>query len=526
MPSDDKNIVEFPNKAKEENPKNGKKNKQAKERKPHKSIGWIIGVIILILISITFILPTTIFTSTGSSQIVFGKYNGKKISLELDNFFYYQLQTIANYYAQQYGGTLPQTALGQVYLEAFQSSVIYEAVSEMADKAKIEPSSDAITKAVIDLGYYNDENGDFDSERYKSATDSEKASAQKMAELSLPYTMVMSDIQAAKIPSAETDFIASLSNDARSFDYLVIGAENYGDEEARTYANNNPEPFVQIDLSAVTYATEAEANDILASLTSGEITFESASETSVDGYKSNKGKIGLVFKYTLDSMLSQSGVADASDLVFSTAKGSYAGPYYTSAGYTIFRVDESPAMADLSDPSVLSAVKEYIAANDNAIMAAYLAGVANDAYAVALEDVDKAIADFNLEYYSVDDVAKNSGNSGLVYSISTADSAGYLTAAISDEEYLNTLYSSEIGKAIAPQVSGSSYIITIPEEASESSDESTTYASYIKKMIPTMYQSYAGQFELQDLQNSIFTSDKVENNFFEAYYSKILGSSN
>lgn len=520
MPSDEKNSIEIPVK----NQDKGNKAKAAKAKKPRKSIGWIIGVVILILISITFVLPTTIFTSNSSAEIVFGKYDGKKISLELDNFFYYQLQMIASYYTQQYGGTLPQNAFSQVYYQAFQNSVIYEAISGMAKKAKIEPSKSAITEAVIDSGYWNNENGEFDTEKYQNATDSEKSAAQKMVELSLPYSIVMADIQSARIPEAESAFVASLSDNARSFDYLVVGPDCYGDEEARTYANNNPEPFVQIGLSALTYSTETEANDILSSISSGAITFEDALKTSIDGYAANNGSMGLVYKHDVDSILSYSGVSDAPELVFSTSVGSFAGPYYTNAGYTIFRVDSSPAMANLEDTEVLSEVKNYIALYDNAIIATYLGGVANDAYAVAQEDVDKAISQFNLQYYSVDNVAKNAGNSGLVYSFSSADSAGYLVSAVNnDSEYLNTLYSAEVGSVIPPQASGSSYIITIPQEATE--DDGSSYTSYMRQMIPTLYTSYAGQLQLQDLQNAVLMSDKVENNFFETYYTKILGAS-
>lgn len=521
MPSDDeKKIVEFPKEKKNNGPEGDKKVKTAKVKKPHKSIGWFFGIVILILISITFILPTTIFTPS-SSDIVFGKYDGKKISLELDSFFYYQLQTIANYYAQQYGGSVPTAAWAQIYYQAFQSAIIYEAVSGMAEDAKIIPSHEAVAKAVIDSGYWNNAAGEFDTERYQSATSTERSAVQTQIEMSLPYTMVMTDIQGAKISQAETDFIASMSNyGARSFDYMVVGPEAYGDAETVAYANNNPAPFVQIGLSAVTYATETEATDVLNALNAGTMTFEDAVKDSIDGYKVNDGSMGLVYKNTLDLILSLTGIEGAADSVYSTAVGSYAGPYYTSAGYTVFRVDSAPAMPDLEDEAVLVDIKNHIASTDNAIIATYLGGVANDAYNLALEDVDKALAEFNLPYYSVDDVALNPGNSGLIYSIGDGDTEGFLKAAVDAyPEYLETLFTSEIGTVLPPQVSGTSYVITIPAEA-----EGSSYAESMKGLVPRIYPSYAGQFALIDVQNSILNSDKVENNFFDTFYSKIMST--
>ena len=524
MTSDDEKKTAMVSSNKKEDGKNEKTAVKAqKVKKPHKSWAWFFGVLILILISITFILPTTVFSAGNSSSLVFGKYNGKKIALELDSYFYYQLQNIANSYAQQYGGTLPSGAWAQVYYQAFQNAIVYEALSEMAADAGIHASNSAVSEAIINSGYWNNESGAFDTERYQNASSSEKANVQRQAELSIPYSYVLADVMSAKIPQTEVDFVSSISNDARSFDYIVVGANSYGDEETVAYANNNPEPFVQIGLSALTFSTETEAKDALEAIKAG-TAFEDYVASSIDGYKENNGNMGLVFKHDMDSFLANSGIEGASDTVFSTTEGEIAGPYFTGAGYSLFRVNTAPAMADLTNKEILSDIKNYISLHDNAILTPYIAGVAQDAYAVAQEDVDKAIRDYGLEYFSVDNVAMNPGASGLVYSISTADTAGYLAAAANDQDYLKKLYTSEYGTVLEPQLAGSSYVIAIPQEAVEETADATSYSSYMKQMIPMLYPNYAGQFEIMDLQNAIVTSDKVENNFFDVYYNKILGS--
>ena len=69
--SDEEKALEMPVK------KNDKENKPNK-KKTKKSLGWIIGVVVLILISLTFVLPSTLFYGDNSSTISFGKYDGKR----------------------------------------------------------------------------------------------------------------------------------------------------------------------------------------------------------------------------------------------------------------------------------------------------------------------------------------------------------------------------------------------------------------------------------------------------------------
>ena len=92
MPSDnDAKGVTFPS---------GKKEKEKKEKKHGRSIGWIIGVVVLILISVTFVLPTTVFSTNNGQKIVFGSYNGEEIAFipSYDNYFYNQLSALAQSY--------------------------------------------------------------------------------------------------------------------------------------------------------------------------------------------------------------------------------------------------------------------------------------------------------------------------------------------------------------------------------------------------------------------------------------------
>ena len=508
MPTDEKNVVEFPN-----GKKGHKDNEKKKKKISAKQVGWVFGVVVLILISFGFILPATGFTTLKDTSIVFGRYNGKKIELKNGNFFSYQLQNIANYYAQQNGGVIPNSYYFQIYYTAFQNAVVYEALNEMADKAGVKASSEAIADGIVSSGYWNNSDGEFDTERYDAASKSDKDFIRSYVAMSLPFQSVEYDIANVKVSDAETEFIETINGNTRSFEYIVIDQNAYGNEEAITYATNNPEPFVEIGLSTLSYSTEAEANDTLAKLKDGSMTFEEAAASSVDAYAANNGKVGAVFKHELDGTLT--GIDGASDTVFSTAVGDYAGPYATATGYTIFKVDSEPAVADFTTDNSLMHIKEYIADNENQIMTTYLAGVANDVYAIAQNDFDEAADKYNLEVVSVSNVAENPGSSQFIASFNYSDYTGLLANAAADTEFENKLFSAEDGSVLEPILSGTSYIVVRPTASNGT--------NYIANYVSAMYSSYAGQLALSDMQNSILTSDKLKNDFYTVYLEKIMG---
>lgn len=510
MPSDEKNVVEVPNGKKSQ--KSGEKKKKTKITA--KQVGWVFGIVVLILISLGFVLPATGFTTLNDTSVVFGKYDGKKIELKNGNFFYYQLNNIANYYAEQNGGSIPSNAYFQIYYTAFQNAVVYEALNNMADKAGVKASKEAVADGIVSSGYWNNSDGEFDTERYNAASKSDKEYINSYVSMALPFQSVESDIANAKLSTAETEFIENINSNTASFEYIIIGSDAYGDEEAIQYANNNPAPFVQIGLSILSYSTEDEANDILAKLNAGTMTFAEAADTSIDGYAEKDGVIGLVFKHALDSTLS--ATTDASDVVFSTPVGSLVGPYQTGAGYSIFRVDSAPSFPETLDEEVLSHVKEYIAENDSQIMTTYLAAIAQDVYQNASSDFDAAADKYDLTISSVSNVAENPGDSQFIASFNYSDYSGLLSNAISSDETLEAkLFGLSENSVLEPILSGSSYIVVRRVES--------TSSNYMASYISAMYSQYASQLSLSDMQNSILTSDKLTNDFYTVFLDKVMG---
>lgn len=507
MPSNEEKTVAFPSE------KKGNKG----SKKFGKSIGWFFGVAILLFICVTFVLPTTMFSSS-SNDIVFGKYNGKDIALTYDSYFYYQLQNVADYYADNYGGVVPTDAWFTIYYTAFQNAAVFEAISELAEAAKIQPSENAVSQTIVASGYWNDANGVFDTERYQAATSAEKASITNYASMMVPFQMVTGDIYGTQVSDAETDFIASLSTDTRDFEYYIIDNDDYGDNEAVTYANNNPAPFAVAELSLLSYETLAEADEVYGRLTAGETDFATESASSIDNYAEVQGAMGPVPKYHLDAILAYAE-AGASDALFSSEVGTIVGPYPTDAGYSIFQITAAPTVPDFTSETTLASIKDYIASYDNDILLAHIGGVAQDVYKNAQEDFEAAGEKFDLTMYSVKSAAENPGNSELILSMNYSDYMGYLAAACADEEYSAKLFDAEVNEVLEPVLtSNSTYVVARPIEATEASD-------YMLTLVEDMYSTASGEFSLLDLQNSILMSDKFEDNFINTYMTEILVTS-
>ena len=185
-----------------------------------------------------------------------------------------------------------------------------------------------------------------------------------------------------------------------------------------------------------------------------------------------------------------------------------AGPYMTTYGYSVFRVDEAPTMADAADSGVLSVVKSYIASNSPDLVTPYAEAAANAFYA----DPDFIYTDYYVN--EVSSTPANPNSSAFMSSFVYTDAAGLLSTAAADSAYLKALYTGNTGDVLAPQKAGSSYIVT------KIGDESVS--STMKSSLPTFYDYIAAMASQQDLQNAVFTSTLFEDDFMTTLFTKVL----
>ena len=490
-------------------PENGKKN--GKDKKKHgKSAGWIIGVIVLILISVTFILPTTVFSTGNSRSINFGSYNGDEISLELayDNYFYNQLYSLS----QTYG--MSSQNMMQLYAQAFYQTVFHTALSQLADEASISVSDRMISQGIVNSGLYRDENGAFDLEAYNAASQLDKDALKQQLTDMIPAQVVYQDMTSVKTSNAEYSFVSALNANPRSFQYITVDYDSYPDADAVTYATANQEPFMTKNLSVITVATETEANDLIAAIQNGEKTFEeAATESSTDNYASERGNMGSVLFNDLQNMLSNS---EDTATVFAIASGELSAPIQGYSGWMIFRADSEAALADLTDPEVLSDVKRYMSINDSETMNAYVEAKSAEVYAAAVEDFEKAATDNNLTITDVNASSYNPSSSSFINDIAGNDPEGLLyNVASSDAAFQEELFKVADNTVLEPMLTGSSYIIVRPVAPN---NVNTNWTSYLDMM----YSASMPSLVAQDIESSILSSDTFEDNFINTYISEVM----
>ncbi len=490
-------------------PENGKKN--GKDKKKHgKSAGWIIGVIVLILISVTFILPTTVFSTGNSRSINFGSYNGDEISLELayDNYFYNQLYSLS----QTYG--MSSQNMMQLYAQAFYQTVFHTALSQLADEASISVSDRMISQGIVNSGLYRDENGAFDLEAYNAASQLDKDALKQQLTDMIPAQVVYQDMTSVKTSNAEYSFVSALNANPRSFQYITVDYDSYPDADAVTYATANQEPFMTKNLSVITVATETEANDLIAAIQNGEKTFEeAATESSTDNYASESGNMGSVLFNDLQNMLSNS---EDTATVFAIASGELSAPIQGYSGWMIFRADSETALADLTDPEVLSDVKRYMSINDSETMNAYVEAKSAEVYAAAVEDFEKAATDNNLTITDVNASSYNPSSSSFINDIAGNDPEGLLyNVASSDAAFQEELFKVADNTVLEPMLTGSSYIIVRPVAPN---NVNTNWTSYLDMM----YSASMPSLVAQDIESSILSSDTFEDNFINTYISEVM----
>ncbi|MGH4037031.1 MAG: peptidylprolyl isomerase [Sphaerochaeta sp.] len=489
--------------------------KDISPKKKKKSVGWIFGMVILILIAVSFVAAPAIEAIVGgssSNELVFGSYDGEDITYSQDSYFYDQYQLYGSQY-QSDANTDSNMALYQIWSQAFNSTVIYTAITQMAEKVGFITTEDTLNQAIIDSGYYNDEDGNFDIEAYNKTSVDQKASIRKTITRQLPYQTVLNDVGSIITSSKEAKYVGDMADATRSFKYVTFDQSTYPKELTAQYAITNAQLFNTIDLSIISTADEEEANAALASINEGTSFEDVATDSSKDSYASTGGELGSIPYYAIKTNFKN---VDESMDILNAKAGDVLGPYETENGWAIYRVNTAAQIADYTSEDTLTMVRNYIANYDSDIMDAYLNDEATKFAATVTDDFDAAATAANLTVNDVTSTSENIGNSQYMSTFSTSDTVGTLATAAADDDTMKLLFDTEVGTTVEPIKSGSTYIVAYVQ----SEDNDSGMGSYIE----SVYPYYAGTHNQQDLESAIMSSDKLENNFLSVFIDKIMSN--
>ena len=162
----------------------------------------------------------------------------------------------------------------------------------------------------------------------------------------VPYNLILSDLQSTIVSAQEAEFVKTVAEQSRSFEYFVIDYNVYPDDLTVAYAEEHEGLFDKMDLSIISASTIEKLTEALDALNAGTDWADVVSAYSEDGYASNGGSAGTVMVYSLLSNL-----ADEADLekVTSLEQGTYSEPIASPYGYTIYKADKALEKADYSD---------------------------------------------------------------------------------------------------------------------------------------------------------------------------------
>lgn len=469
----------------------------------------IIGLLALVLIA--GVALSAFGPKGGGGKLVFGSYDGKPIEFAQGNYFFRQYQQLA----QQTRGS-GDNANFQVWQGAYQQTVLHTALTQKANKVGYRVVDESVNQAILESGIYN-KDGEFNPTLYQEATVENKNRVKRQIAEMLPLQTVMDDLSTLLTSESEIEYVLSMGDSSRSFEYTVLDSSLYPDELAKEYALSNPARFTLIDLSVITASSAEEAASLKEMITSGQKSFEEvAKEYSYDSYAQEGGKAGVSYLYELESKF---GDPAEVNLLFSTHVGELSPPFAVLGGTAFYRVEKAPFLPNFDDTEVIDDVKSYISANEPEVTSTYLSQKGEEFKSDAQKEENflDYVSSLGLQGMSVASTPLNVASSNYLMSFDYTDMWGYLKRLSSDKDVVKQLYSAPVGSIVGPFALKDGSVVVVKITKEEPMEEQ------LSETLHTIYPHIAQSQNQQDMIQSVFASDKFKDNFFATFFEHIMG---
>lgn len=486
-----------------------------------KNTVYTLGSLIILLICAFCFVVLPAFEGRASRQEagdapVFGKYNGKEIKYEQGSDFADYVSQYGQMY-QMYGQQLDQSAYYQIFSQAFNATVMKYAYSEAVEKSGYEVPASAVTREMIP--YFSDENGNYSSKIYKSASDEAKLEIKNALSSRMFANRFYNDnfgstsevfnldaLYGLKSSDAEQKFFEAANATQRGFDVATFAMSDYPLDEKLKYARQNEAKFNSYDLLIITVEDKSTAETVAKRLENNEITFEDAvTEYSGKNYSNSEGKLTNTYQYQIENILENK---DDLAAITGLAKDAVSGIIQTTSGYSIFKCVNDVTKPDFDSESTQRIVSSYITNYESSIIEDYFTAKANDLiknakagdFAAAGEKAGAKVSTlepFPLNYGNVDVLNEfNAGDSGL----SNADT---------NEYFLRNAFALKLNEISDPIVVGDNIVVL--KYTTESAPEDA-------EINPTVFASY----DEDSASSAIMGSDKLTNDFISVYFQNFL----
>ena len=496
--------------------------KETRKKKEPMSIKKIITIIVIVVLELLMVggvyyVVVLVAQSKAEKANAWGYYDGETITIENNNVFYNTLVNDSNLQTAYLNGDYQ--SLYDSYYGAYQAQVVFTALSKEAKQAKIVAPQTLVNELILRAGVYNGSDGTFSQEVYNSATETEKAQVNTYYTNYYPYNLILSDLQSTIVSAQEAEFVKTVAESSRSFEYFVIDYNVYPDDLTVAYAEEHEGLFDKMDLSIISASTIEKLTEALDALNAGTDWADVVSAYSEDGYASNGGSAGTVMVYSLLSNLT-----DEADLekVTSLEQGTYSEPIASPYGYTIYKADKALEKADYSDEEVIAAIKHYIVENDGDLVSPYVDTAVGLAAGQAQTDFVGAAKAANATIVTVTDAENNIGGSQYLGGLSYTDSLGYLASVAEDEAVSKELFTAEVGYVTgAIEVTAAEHASYVVARVTEIKDDNTTNSAATE----LLYQYYAPLQPAYDRFYNVLLSDKHTDNFYSQFLTSLFSTS-
>ncbi len=473
----------------------------------------IIAILALLMVGSLYYIIIMISQSKSEDSNAWGYYNGKAIKIETNNVFYNTLMNDSSFQTAYLSNDY--STMMQSYYSAYQQQVLFTAITEDAQAAKIAAPQELVNELIISTGIYNDSDGNFSEETYKATAESSRILVNSYYTSIYPYQVVLSDYSSVIVSDAEKNFVSQMAGKSRSFEYFVVDYNAYPDDLAAEYGKANADLFKSVSISMISNSDEEKINQAYADLNSGLAWTDEVSLYSTDSYASEGGVAGEIRLYALATALSDS--ADL-DKIVALEMGSYSEPIQTTSGWAIYKVDSKIVPADFTDEGTLTDVKSYINSNEPETITAYIESQISTIAELAQTDFEAAAESCNAEIQTVSSVSNNIGDSQYLLGIEYYDTNGYLATAAEDESISRELFTAEEGYVTGAITSDSKYVIA---KVTAINDQDASMSS----LISAYYNYYASSQVVNDKFYAILLSDKFTDNFYVQFWTQLFSSS-
>jgi hypothetical protein len=499
--------------------KNKKTTGEVMEEKK-KANPWLYAgsVVILIVIVVTFVGSPAMRSASGSvGGVVFGSYAGKEINYIPGNYFARQRELIGEQAQASGDATDNPSVYYQIWRQAFQETLRHIAILTEADSGGLFVSDDAVDKALITYGPYQ-ENGQFSESRYNRASAADKYATRGLFREELIQERYVADTVAGLLTSeAEVEKLTSMAGQERSFNYVSFAFADYPQAKVQEYGTANAAKFSRIKVSRILVKSgKKEAESIKARLTADPLRFEEiAKASSKDSYAAGGGAMGWQYRHDLERDFAKPETADAVVLL---KQGEIGDPLEGTFGWMIYRCDEPAIAIDMSLEEDRQTVRTYLDRYEAGLIQDYTLQRAKDFVSKARQDgfsktatataitVD-ATTFFPLNYQNVFILKPVQSESQAA---STSGAATALSDALYSEEFFTAAFTVRQGEVSEPVVLGDAVVVLSlrAERDAPASD---------LEIMPDYYTYFAQQSTAADLETQLLDPSKVVDKFDDTY---------